>query len=164
MYENTWQRWHVAPSLSCVYIHSFSSDWERRQTVKIFWLNFRVFACAFPTAISSISGKSFPFPFPYFVYINGILDRNTYDFWTPANASSPSVTFFRLCTEYRLYRPQMLFINLLLYFAGGCSRSVIMNTTNVKQNLKRKAMLIFFPVKTQLLMTVLIFYKIMYFN
>ena len=30
-------------------------------------LSFRVFACAFPTEISSIFGKIFHFPFPYFV-------------------------------------------------------------------------------------------------
>ena len=36
-------------------------------TVEIFWLSFCVFACAFPTVISSIFGKSFHFPFPYFV-------------------------------------------------------------------------------------------------
>ena len=36
-------------------------------TVEIFRLSFSVFACAFPMEISSIFGKSFPFPFPYFV-------------------------------------------------------------------------------------------------
>ena len=35
--------------------------------VKIFQYSFRVFPCACPTVISSISGKSFHFPFPYFV-------------------------------------------------------------------------------------------------
>ena len=36
-------------------------------TIKIFRLSFCVFACAFPKVISSIFGKSFSFPFPYFV-------------------------------------------------------------------------------------------------
>ena len=35
--------------------------------VEIFQLIFRVFVCACPTVTSSIFGKSFHFPFPYFV-------------------------------------------------------------------------------------------------
>ena len=35
--------------------------------VEIFWLSFHVFVCACPTVISSIFGKSFHFPFVYFV-------------------------------------------------------------------------------------------------
>ena len=35
--------------------------------VKISLYSFRVFSCACPSVISSISGKSFRFPFPYFV-------------------------------------------------------------------------------------------------
>ena len=35
--------------------------------VKIFRYSFHVFSCACPTVISSISGKSFHFPFPHFV-------------------------------------------------------------------------------------------------
>ena len=35
--------------------------------VKIFLISFRVFVCSFPPGISSIFGKSFPFPFPHFV-------------------------------------------------------------------------------------------------
>ena len=35
--------------------------------VEISRYSFRVFSCACPTVISSISGKSFHFPFPYFV-------------------------------------------------------------------------------------------------
>ena len=37
-------------------------------TVKIFLISFHVFVCAFPPEISSIFGKSFPFPFSYFVF------------------------------------------------------------------------------------------------
>jgi len=36
-------------------------------SVKIFQLSFYVFTCACPTVTSSIFGKSFHFPFPYFV-------------------------------------------------------------------------------------------------
>ena len=48
---------------------AFTLFWSRKTsvTVKIFWLSFCVFMCAFPPVISSIFGKSFPFPFPYFV-------------------------------------------------------------------------------------------------
>ena len=35
--------------------------------VEIFRLSFRVFTCACPTVTSSIFGKNFHFPFPYFV-------------------------------------------------------------------------------------------------
>ena len=35
--------------------------------VEISRYSFRAFSCAYPTVISSISGKSFHFPFPYFV-------------------------------------------------------------------------------------------------
>jgi hypothetical protein len=48
--------------------HTFTLIWLRKMavTVKIFQLSFCAFACALPTVISSILGKSFPFPFPYF--------------------------------------------------------------------------------------------------
>ena len=48
--------------------HTFTF-WLRKKsvTVKIFQICFCVFACVFPLEISSIFGKSFPFPFPYFV-------------------------------------------------------------------------------------------------
>ena len=48
------------------YIHSLRLK-KTAVIVEIFQFSFRVFACAFPTMISSIFGKSFPFPFPYFV-------------------------------------------------------------------------------------------------
>ena len=38
-------------------------------TIKIFCLSFHVFTCACPMVISSIFGKNFHFPFPYFVKI-----------------------------------------------------------------------------------------------
>ena len=48
------------------YIHSLliEKDLCDCQNLKI---SFRVFVCAFPSEIYSIFGKSFPFPFPYFV-------------------------------------------------------------------------------------------------
>ena len=48
---------------------TFALFWLRKTAVpvKIFWYSFRVFLCACPTVISSNSGKSFHFPFPYFV-------------------------------------------------------------------------------------------------
>ena len=54
--------------------HTFILFWLRKTsvTVKLFWLSFRVFASAFPTVISSIFGKSFPFPFPNFVLNHNI--------------------------------------------------------------------------------------------
>ena len=39
---------------------------ERKEIEEITVVH-RVFSCAYPTVISSISGKSFHFPFPYFV-------------------------------------------------------------------------------------------------
>ena len=61
-------REHTMP-IFVVCLHTFILFWLRRMavTVKIFWLSFRVFACAFPTVIFLIFGKSFPFPFPCFV-------------------------------------------------------------------------------------------------
>ena len=49
--------------------HTFTLFWLRKSsvTIKIFWISFRVFVCVFSPEISSIFGKSFPFPFPYFV-------------------------------------------------------------------------------------------------
>ena len=49
--------------------HTFTLFWLRNTAVnvKIFWLSFHVFTCAFPTVVSAIFGKSFPFPFLYFV-------------------------------------------------------------------------------------------------
>jgi hypothetical protein len=38
--------------------------------IEIFQYSFHVFSCACPTVISSISGKSFHFPFPYFIQYN----------------------------------------------------------------------------------------------
>jgi hypothetical protein len=48
--------------------HRFTLFWLKKTavTVKIFWLSFHVFGCAFPMEISSILCKSFPFPFLYF--------------------------------------------------------------------------------------------------
>ena len=48
---------------------TFILFWLRKTVVivKIFRFSFRMFACLFPTVISSIFDKSFPFPFPYFV-------------------------------------------------------------------------------------------------
>ena len=58
----------MMPSLSCAHVHSLSSDWER-QPCPSKCFDF-VFVCVFvclSTMISSIFGKSFHFPFPYFV-------------------------------------------------------------------------------------------------
>ena len=48
---------------------TFTLFWLRNTTVtvKVFWLSFHVFTCICPTVITSIFGKSFEFPFPYFV-------------------------------------------------------------------------------------------------
>ena len=48
---------------------TFTLFWLRKisVTVEIFLLSFRAYACVFPLEISSICGKSFPFPFSYFV-------------------------------------------------------------------------------------------------
>ena len=71
--------------------HTFTLFWSRKTSViiKIFWLSFHVFACAFPMVISSIFGKSFPFPFPYFVldkeqchFLPQKLLDNEYDLWS----------------------------------------------------------------------------------
>ena len=53
----------VTPSLSCVHKHSLFWLIKTAVLVKISWYSFRVFS----SVISSISGKSFHFPFPYFV-------------------------------------------------------------------------------------------------
>ena len=42
-------------------------------TVEIFWLRFCMFTCVCPMVISSIFGKSFHFPFPYFVLLYFII-------------------------------------------------------------------------------------------
>ena len=49
--------------------HTFALLWLRKTalSVEIFWLSSRVFMCACPMMISSIFGKSFHFPFPYFM-------------------------------------------------------------------------------------------------
>ena len=47
----------------------FSSDWERRPCPSKYFDTVSVFSCACPTVITSISSKSFHFPFPYFVKI-----------------------------------------------------------------------------------------------
>ena len=52
-----------------MFSHRFTLFLLRRTavSVKIFCLSFGAFLCACPTVISSIFGKSFHFPFPYFV-------------------------------------------------------------------------------------------------
>ena len=64
-----------------VYSCTFALFWLRKTsvTVKIFWISFCVFVCAFPSEVSSIFGKNFPFPFPYFV--NYYIIYNNYIFF-----------------------------------------------------------------------------------
>ena len=64
----SFNEWLFYTYYSFIYIFYF---WLRKTAVpvKIFRYSFRVFSCACPTVISSISGKSFHFPFPYFVRI-----------------------------------------------------------------------------------------------
>ena len=74
---NTRQRWsHTGgtfkklsnDAIFVVCSHTFAPFWLRTGvSVEIFRLNFHVFLCACPTVISSIFGKSFHFPFHYFV-------------------------------------------------------------------------------------------------
>ena len=63
----------VMPSLSCAYIHSLYSDWERWLCPSKYFdfVSLCVFVCL-STVISSIFGKSSHFPFPYFVYTSAI--------------------------------------------------------------------------------------------
>ena len=59
--------------------HKFTLFWLRKisMIVKIFLINFCVFVSAFPQEISSFFGKSFSFPFPYFVFtVSVFLDPN----------------------------------------------------------------------------------------
>ena len=53
----------MTPSLSCVHIHLIEKDGRACQNISI------KFPSACPTVISSIFGKSFHFPFPYFVFL-----------------------------------------------------------------------------------------------
>ena len=53
------------PFLSCVHIHALSSVWERSLWPSKYFEY--VFVYAFPPEVSSIFGKSFIFPFPYYV-------------------------------------------------------------------------------------------------
>ena len=71
----------VTPPLSCVHIHSLSSDWERRPCL----LKYFKFPCACPTVISSIFGKNFHFPFPYF-FVH-IMCVSHYEFEVPPENS-----------------------------------------------------------------------------
>ena len=66
--------WHLWKS-SCDAIYTMCSDkftlfWLRKtsEIIEMFQISCRVFVCAFPPEISSLFGKSFPFPFPYFFY------------------------------------------------------------------------------------------------
>ena len=76
--ENSYQKLKRSPNERHIQTHGSlikicwgsQQSFSNRKTaviVKIFQLSFRVFACAFPMEISSIFGKSFPSPFPYFV-------------------------------------------------------------------------------------------------
>jgi hypothetical protein len=51
---------------------TFALFWLRKMAmpVKIFRLSFRVSTCACPTVTSSVVGKSFHFPFPYFMHFH----------------------------------------------------------------------------------------------
>ena len=71
MYVNTWQRWHHSDAIFVVCSHTFTLFWLRKtsETFEIFRWSFHVFTCAFPSVISSIFGKSFPFPFACFVLL-----------------------------------------------------------------------------------------------
>ena len=55
----------VMPSLSCAHIHLLSSDWEEQSCPSKYFdfVSICVFMC-----LSSIFGKRFHFPFPYFVF------------------------------------------------------------------------------------------------
>ena len=60
---------HSCDAIFVMCSHTFIIFWLSKTavTIEIFWSSFRVFACAFPTVISSSFGKGFPFPFTYFV-------------------------------------------------------------------------------------------------
>ena len=60
-------KWNYNISVECS--QTFTPFWSIKTAVpvEISWYSFRVFSCAYPTVISSIPGKSFHFPFPYFV-------------------------------------------------------------------------------------------------
>ena len=61
--------WYYLPSFdwrtNFVFIYSLLLR-KTSVTAEIVWISFCVFVCAFPPEISSILGKSCPFPFPYF--------------------------------------------------------------------------------------------------
>ena len=59
----------VMPSLSCVHKHLLSSDDKDGHACRNILIQFPCVSCARSTEIASISGKSFRFPFPYFVII-----------------------------------------------------------------------------------------------
>ena len=62
-------QWQMPATLAPLCLQTFALFWLREKAVpdEILRYSFRVFSCACPTVITSISGKSLHFPFPYFV-------------------------------------------------------------------------------------------------
>ena len=73
----------VAPFINSLVTPSLRVFTKTTVPVKISRCSFRVFLCVYPSVISSISGQSFHFPFPYFViYKNVSFKKFTYQPWT----------------------------------------------------------------------------------
>ena len=88
--------------------HTFILFWLRKTavTVEIFQLSFRVFACAFPMVISSIFGKSFLFPFPYFVLFVLRYFPFLVSHYTNIHKLNPPLTFTSLSDK--IWKPELL--------------------------------------------------------
>jgi len=76
--EGKYRSTNISDAIFVVCRQTFALFWSIKTAVpvKIFRYSFRVFSCACPTVISSISGKSFHFPFPYFL-IHSVLIIDT---------------------------------------------------------------------------------------
>jgi hypothetical protein len=84
-------------------------------SIKIFRLSFCVFLCACPTAIFLILGKSFHFPFPYFVLF--VLQ------YFPFHVVQKIIIFILIiailadeCNRFSIYKCRIFFCNIGIIF------------------------------------------------
>ena len=101
--------------------HTFTLFWLRKtaMSVKIFQFSFRVFACACPTVIYSIFGKSFHFPFPCFVLFIPVLSfpRGLY------------LNKFHPCKNTKVFLRWVLLLSFLVSFVSTrCSKNIFTNS------------------------------------
>ena len=89
--------------------HTFTLFWLRKtaMSAQIFWFSFHVFLCACPMVISSIFGKSFHFPFPYFglsdescCTIFTVCSHTFILFWLRKNSVSVKMYQLSLCVLF----------------------------------------------------------------